>query len=534
MTAQLTRLSILTSSCDKLLSKKITALIIGFIYLWVLIACDSTVYVPPKSVPKKVTRSKLAQIKHDGVLKVLTRADPTTYYPTAKGYAGLEYDLVTLFAKHLGVKAQFQVIDKFDELINQTANGKADITAAGLSITSSRKKIMRFSSSYHEVVEQVIYRSGTQHPKTPLDLNAGILEVVKGSSHQESLRHLKQTTVPDLTWTSNEGMDGNKLMTFVNEGLIDYTIVDSTQALLIRRFYPKLHIAFDISEPRQIGWGLPLSPDDSLYHEMNAFFAKIKADKSLEQLLERYYGHANTLDYVNKCKFYEYQRSRLPLYKNYFMAAAKKQGLDWRLLAAMGYQESHWEESAISPTGVRGIMMLTRDTAEQVGVQDRTDPAQSINGGAAYFKHRLKRIPNDIPEPDHTWFALAAYNVGFAHLQDARVLTKQLGKNPNKWVDVKTILPLLAEEYWFIQTEHGYARGHEPVVYVENIRNYLDLLIWLTTEKNPASQPVTAHHSRPLKERLRRIFNRIAHSQFVTHVKKFWQPQEVTRTAMQP
>ncbi len=526
MIAQPTHSSILTNNCAKLLLKKIIGLIIGFIYAWIFVSCENHPATQIKPPVKKVKLSKLAQIKHDGVLRVLTHIDPTTYYPVAKGYAGLDYDLVTLFAQQLGVKVEFQVVEDFDDLLNQIAEGKADIAAAGLSITPSRKKRMRFSPAYHEVVEQVIYRSGTYRPRKPADLNLGILEVVNGSSHIDTLRHLKRTVAPKLTWTTNKGLDTNKLIGLVNEGLIDYTLADSTQALLTRRFYPKLHIAFDIGHPREIAWALPLSTDNSLYHEVNIFFAKIKKDKSLAQLLERYYGHADTLDYVNKCKFYEYERSRLPLYKKYFKKAAKQHNLDWRLLAAIGYQESHWEESAVSPTGVRGIMMLTQDTAQQLGVKDRTDPEQSIHGGAVYFKQRLKRIPLSIPEPDHTWFALAAYNIGFAHLEDARDLTKKQGGNPDKWMDVKKFLPLLAHEYWYSQTVHGYARGYEPIVYVENIRNYYDLLVWLTTEKPIIKQVGMVQHSRTLKERAKRIYQRILNSKFIKDLKLLLQTQQ--------
>ena len=173
---------------------------------------------------------------------------------------------------------------------------------------------------------------------------------------------------------------------------------------------------------------------------------------------------------------------RLPNYRKYFQQAALEYGIDWRLLAAMGYQESHWNHLAISPTGVRGIMMLTKSTAGEVGINDRTDPEQSIAGGALYFHQRIKKIPSRILEPDRTWMALASYNVGYGHLEDARTLTKQLGNNQDKWIDVKNHLPLLSEEKWHVQTRYGYARGQEPVNYVENIRNYYDLLVWMTEE----------------------------------------------------
>jgi len=128
--------------------------------------------------------------------------------------------------------------------------------------------------------------------------------------------------------------------------------------------------------------------------------------------------------------------------------------------------------------------MLTNATANELGVKDRTNPFESTNGGANYLSRMKKRIPARITEPDRTWMALAAYNVGLGHLEDARVLTQREGGNPDKWVDVRKSLPLLTQKKWYKQTKYGYARGHEPVLYVKNIRNYYDLLIWKYNDKD--------------------------------------------------
>ncbi len=425
--------------------------------------------------------SHLERIKKTGILTVLTRHDPTTYYEGADGYTGLEYDLVMLFAKHLGVKARFVVPGSFDKILSQITEGSADIAAAGLTVTEKRQAVMRFAPAYHEVIEQVIYHSGKRRPKKVEDMANGIVEVVKGSSHVDTLKKLQQK-IPSLQWNINQDQDTIGLLYLVNAGLIDYTIADSNQISLIRRYYPKLNIAFDLGKPQQLAWALPKSDDLSLYNEVIRFFTKIKRNKTLAQLIERHYGHTASLDYVGLCKFRQHKANRLPSYQKFFETAAKKYQIDWRLLAAIGYQESHWLENAISPTGVEGLMMLTKGTAKYLGIKNRADPEQSINGGALYLKQRIKKIPVRISEPDRTWMALAAYNVGYGHLEDARVLTQKLGGNPDKWIDVKQHLPLLSEKKWYTQTKHGYARGNEPVRYVENVRSYYELLVWLTEE----------------------------------------------------
>jgi membrane-bound lytic murein transglycosylase F len=468
---------------------RLPKLIIGFIVAASLTSCDSGL----------LSRNKLEQIKRAGVLHVLTRNDPTTYYEGPEGYTGLEYDLAMLFAEQLGVKVKFETPNTFDDILTRISKGKADIAAAGLTITEPRSKKMRFAPPYHEITEQLIYRSGTRRPNDISSLTRGIIEVAKGTSHIDSLTYLKRDT-PELAWNVNDELDTDGLLYLVNEGLIDYTVADSNQTTLIRRFYPKLNIAFDISEPRRLAWALSPSDDNSLYDEVARFFERIKKDKTLDQLLEKHYGHTSSLSYIGNCKFRQLQKNRLPLYWQYFNAAATQYNIDWRLLAAIGYQESHWLDKAVSPTGVEGIMMLTNDTAEELGIQDRTDPEQSIVGGARYFQQRLQVIPEQIPEPDRTWFALASYNVGLGHLEDARTLTKKQGGNPDKWMDVKQRLPLLTEEKWHQKTKHGFARGHEPVEFVENIRSYYDLLVWLTEENQIKKNAMEIDSEKPKQE----------------------------------
>lgn len=450
---------------------RLPGLIIGLVFTATLLSCDNGF----------LTHNQLQRIKRAGVLHVLTRHDPTTYYESPEGYAGLEYDLVMLFADQLGVKVKFETPKTFDEILDRIANGKADIAAASLTITEQRGKKMRFSPHYHEITEQLVYRSGTRRPDDIGSLTHGIIEVARGTSHIDSLNYLKQDT-PELTWNVNDELDTDGLLYLVNEGLIDYTVADSNQAVLIRRFYPKLNIAFDISEPRRLAWALSPSNDNSLYDEVVHFFERIKKDKTLDRLLDKHYGHTSSLSDIDNCKFRQQQKKRLPLYQKYFHAAAAELNIDWRLLAAIGYQESHWQNGAESSTGVEGIMMLTNDTASEVGVKDRNDPGQSIIGGARYFQQRRETISEQIPEPDRTWFALASYNVGLGHLEDARMLTKKQGGNPDKWMDVKQRLPLLTQKRWHKHTKHGYARGWEPVEFVDNIRSYYDLLVWLTEE----------------------------------------------------
>ena len=421
--------------------------------------------------------SILEQVQEQNELIVISRNGPTTYYEGTNGPTGFEYELTKLFADDLGVELSIVVPPNFNDILPLTALGEVHLAAAGLTVTEKRAQKVRFGPVYQKITPQLVYRSGSRRPKTLADLD-GILEVVAGSSHEEHLNAL-QPEYPELTWTARENSN-EELLVYVWEQLIEYTVADSNELSVNRHFYPELKPAFDISPEEPLAWAFPLGDDNSLFNKAVLFFKRIKEDGTLVQLIERYYGHIGDFDYVGTRRYQADVEFRLPRYREMFIEAASEIGMDWRLLAAIGYQESHWNPDAISPTGVRGIMMLTLDAAKDIGIENRLDPAQSIAGGARYLSAMMGKIPERITEPDRTWLALAAYNIGYGHLEDARILTQKNKGNIDKWIDVKKNLPLLSQKKWFQQTRYGYARGREPVRYVENIRTYYDILVWMT------------------------------------------------------
>ena len=427
-------------------------------------------------------------IKQKGELVIVTHTSPTTYYEGPEGDTGFEYDLAKQFADYLGVKLTVISVDSFNNVIPTLLSKKADIAAAGLTVTDSRQQLVRFGPSYQQVTQQLIYRKNYRPVPQQIDDIDGYIEVVAGSSHAETMRALAKTR-PYLDWEENYQADIDGLLSLVWQKELDYTIADSNQIEISRRYFPELDIAFDVSKPQDIAWAFPKDDDYSLYREASKFFDQLKQSGQLAMLKDQYFGHIGEFDYVDTRTFLKHMHRRLTNYQDHFQQAANKLQEDWRLLAAIGYQESHWNPLAISPTGVRGIMMLTRRTAAEMGITNRVNAGSSIQGGSRYFSQLKKRIPKEITGPDRTWFALAAYNIGLGHIEDARQITKQLGGNPDKWMDVRNNLPLLMQKRWYKQTRHGYARGLEAMHYVENIRNYFDILVWRTD--NSAQTPTT-------------------------------------------
>jgi membrane-bound lytic murein transglycosylase F len=396
--------------------------------------------------------------------------------------------MAKMFADEIGVELTLLIPDTLNELLQQIENGTAHIAAAGLTITNDRQKLFRFATPYQEITEQLIYNISNRRPKDLSQIDKGTLEVVANSSHEERLKYLKDI-VPDLKWKSNHTVESEELLQMVSDNIIEYTIADSNTVSLNQRFLINIRSAFNISEPQLLAWALPKSDDNSLFLAVETFFNKIKENGELTRVIERNYGHVEDFDYVGTKIYQRHINTRLPQYQPIFEREAKKHNVDWRLIAAMGYQESHWDPSAVSPTGVRGIMMLTLKTAKDLDVQDRLDPEESISGGTRYFKKTRDRFDENVLEPDRTWMAMAAYNVGYYHVQDARELTRKLKKNPNRWINVKQTLPLLAKRKWYKDTRFGYARGWEPVRYVENIRSYYDILKWVD-DNNTETTPV--------------------------------------------
>lgn len=424
--------------------------------------------------------STLERVKEDGVLRVITRNSPATYFEDRNGETGFEYELVKRFADDLGVELKIETADNLDDIFSQL--GKPDgpvLAAAGLVSSEKRLQQAKFSHPYLEVTPQIIYRNGQSRPTTAANLVGKRIMVLKGSSHAEQLAELKKQ-YPGIEYEESDAVEVVDLLRMVDEGQIDLTLVDSNEVAMNQVYFPNVRVAFDLGDARSQRWAVMAGEDNSLLNEINAYLDKVEKNGTLQRLKDRYYGHVDVLGYVGAYTFAQHLQQRLPKYEKFFKDAAKKEQVDWRLLAAMGYQESLWQPAVTSKTGVRGLMMLTQNTAQAMGVSNRLDAQQSIMGGAKYLALIKSELDDDIEEPDRTWFALAAYNVGGGHLDDARKLAKKEGLNPNKWLDVKKMLPRLAQKQWYSKTRYGYARGGEPVHFVANIRRYYDILTWAT------------------------------------------------------
>jgi membrane-bound lytic murein transglycosylase F len=420
--------------------------------------------------------SLLDRVISSGSLSIVSSNGPNTYYEGPFGYTGFEYELTEAFANHLGVALKIKDRPTFTDMLASIQANNGSFAANNLSVTPERQKLLDFSVPYMQVKQHVIYRRGDKRPKTIDDLLDSDIVVIANSSHAEFLRSLKET-FPTLLWREVDEVEPLDLLESVHSGRADITIVNSTFYTANRNIYPKARRAFDLHEEKNIAWAFPKSNDRSLFRAANSFLVAYRDSGALKKLRDKYFENKR-LDEGGALTFSMHIDNRLPEWEEYFKKTADEFNLDWLFIAAVSYQESHWNASARSYTGVRGLMMLTQRTAEDLGIEDRLDPEQSIYGGAKYLTQQVARLPERIKNPDRLWMALASYNVGYGHLEDARVITQTQGGNPDLWNHVKKRLPLLSQKKFYNKTKHGYARGWEPVQYVERIRNYHDILVW--------------------------------------------------------
>lgn len=434
-----------------------------------------TAYVPVHRIKMP---SVLDKIRKSEVLNVVLLNSPSTYYIGSNGPKGFEYDLLSDYAEHLGVELKVTTANTVKEAIELSANPEIHITSASLAKTKEREKKFNFGPSYFEVQEQVICSRKMLwdgvFPKDVEDLTGLKIVVGEDTSYSETIKQLQEDGF-DINATYTSEYSTEELLSQVAFNEIDCTIADSNIYALNQRYYPNIALAFAISSREQLAW--VLTPDSKeLEADMYSWLNSFNQSGKMARLKDHYYSYALFFDYYNTNMFYKRIETRLPKYKEYFKKYAQKYDIPCSVLAAQSYQESHWNPKAKSYTGVRGLMMLTRTTAKHLGVKNRLDPEQSIKGGARHLNQMIKHVPEEVEGEDRLKFALAAYNVGMGHIQDAQQLTKKMGLNQNVWNDLKKALPLLSQKKYYKNLKHGYARGSEPVKYVDSIYDYKDIL----------------------------------------------------------
>jgi membrane-bound lytic murein transglycosylase F len=407
-----------------------------------------------------------------GELVVAVRNTPAFSQEDSESGNGFERDLIDAFASELGLKARFVVATDHTELVSLLHAGKVHL-AASIPVGAAVEGV-RYSPALRRAQQVLVRHVDDITLGDAENLAQEPIEVVAGSSIAATLR--KADGGSGRVIVEQAGLGEIELLERVAERKSRLAATDMTHFRIAANYFPDLRIAATLPGVVEFAWGFAQDSDPGLFQKAGDFITKMRADGTLAHLEERYFGHLKRLNQPDAAGFLERMQTALPHFRQDFLDAQEITGIDWRLLAAMAYQESAWDPLATSPTGVRGIMMLTEETADRLNVSNRLDPRQSIRAGAKYLQDLIEQLPDSIPSPDKLWLGLAAYNLGLGHMHGARAIAASMKRNPDSWYDMKQVLPLMARPEYYARLKSGRARGGEAVIMVENIRSYYAII----------------------------------------------------------
>jgi membrane-bound lytic murein transglycosylase F len=438
-------------------------------------------------------RPPLPSPQDAGELVVLIRPGPGVYFPGPDGgMVGFDADLLRLFGKEQGLELRFVTAGAPAEIVARIADGDAHIGAGGLYLPRPVPAAataalppspeadpdpvqVPWTRGYRTVELVLVCNRDGYRPASWRDLDGATVAYVDGAGLGPEIAAVRAAH-PGVEFRALELPSAAGLIAQVSDGTIDYAIVGSLAATALRTVYIDYEVAFALGVKREIAWAVaPRFPQ--LRDDLDRFLARVQRDGTIKRLVERYLPDAGQFQRLDAGALQQDIRTELPQWLPHFHDAQEKTGVEWRLLAAVAYQESKWDPFATSETGVRGLMQITEETAKHLGIRDRMDPGGSVLGAARYLRDLKAKLPARIQEPDRTWLALAAFNIGIAHLEDARVLAQKQKLNPDLWSDVKRVLPLLALPEYYAEAKYGYARGGMPVAFVDRVRGYYDILL---------------------------------------------------------
>jgi len=428
------------------------------------------------SIQNRKTGSDLKsvdKIKKTGVLRLITNTGTNSYYYYNGEPTGFEYELAKAFADYLNVDLNV-VAPGWNNMFSYLEDGKGDFIAAGLTITRPRLEDLIFSIPYMTIQQHIVHHKNVFSPKNISDLAHRTIHVRRGTSYHSRLEDIKNSGI-DFKYVLHNNISTHELIRMVQNREIRFTVADSNIAFLNQRYFPDIRVGIPVQEKESLAWAVK-KDDYEMLKMINSFFLHAIETGKLKQLQEKYYANIEDADLFDIKLFHQRVRTRLPRYKKTIVEESLKYGFDWRLVAAVIYQESHFDPAARSFTNVRGLMQVTTVTAEEMGINDRLNPEQSIQAGIKYLDKMIKNFEYLDNDYEKMVFALASYNVGYGHVLDAIHIAKEKGLDETKWQNLKTVLPLLSKSQYYQNAKHGYARGWEPVIYVDRVLTYFDIL----------------------------------------------------------
>ena len=411
-----------------------------------------------------------------------TRIGPTTYYEIKEKKSGYGYDLMKAFADFLNVNLKVIIIDNVNEAYEKLNNREIDVIS-DIDIRNYNNQIVKFSYPYNRIDHYIIFNSKYTFSSENLsNLSNNTIHSIDSMTIKKNMKGIN-SNYPDIKIKFWKEKNIDELLKLLNDNEIQYMVMNSDELKLLKQYYPTLEIAFKIDSNEPQSWVLPINIGKTFENKISNFFKYMINENKLLNIYAKHFRNQQ-YSFVGIKIFLDDYLNIFPKYEFFFKKFAKEYELDWKLLASIGYQESKWKRDAVSYTGVKGLMMLTKNTANEMQIKDRTDPRESIMGGAKYLKLLLNKLPKEITKDDKVWYAVASYNIGLGHINDAIKLAKNDNVDYRKWPLIKPYILKLSQSKYYKHTKYGYARGWETVSYIQNIRQYYDILVFLDTQDN--------------------------------------------------
>jgi membrane-bound lytic murein transglycosylase F len=415
----------------------------------------------------------LEEIRRSGYIRILTRNNDTSFFIYRGHRMGFDYELGKRLAQRLGIRVDMIVTANWGDMVRDLLRGEGDIIAAEVTVTEARKKEVLFAAPWGRTREVVVYRSSAAPIAAAEDLAGKEVHVRRSSTYFETLTALSRTLEAQgksaiRIHAVPEDQETDTILTAVSKGEILYTVADALLARIHAASFEGLKVGPPLSDERDLAWAV--RPGDvRLKKEIDAVFRELRKKPDFNVLRRKYFEEDRTFQVARRHELYASETGTLSPYDAMVRRYAGKHAFDWRLVAAQIYQESHFDPRRKSWAGASGLFQLMPATAKGLGVEDPTDPEQSIRGGLEYM-HKLHDHYRDVSDDIERYrFALAAYNTGSGHIDDARRLARADRKDAKQWREVAPYVLRLSQRKYAARTRFGYCRGAEPIDYVRHI-----------------------------------------------------------------
>ncbi|MXX39148.1 MAG: transporter substrate-binding domain-containing protein, partial [Gemmatimonadetes bacterium] len=411
--------------------------------------------------------------------RMITRNNALTYFIHRGRQVGFEYELIKEFADRHNLRLDIVIPASHAELLAYLNEGKGDIVAAAMTITEQRQVQAAFTRPYNEVEELVIVRTGEDSIASLEDLAGRTVHVRQSSSFYTTLMALADSIQGLQVAPLPDSLETEDILAGVEEGRYDITLCDSNLLDVELAYGRQLKAAFSI-KPTALGWAVR-EDNPALLAALNQYVQKEKGGLFFNVMKKRYFENKRTITRAKDSLRVDLS-GRLSPYDELAKKYARQYGQDWRLITAQMYQESKFDPQATSWVGARGLMQVMPDTGRELGFTDLYDPEDNIHAGVKYLSQLVNRFDPNIPKKERMRFALAAYNVGYGHVLEARRLAREKGWNPDQWFGhVEQAMRLLAKPAYHERSRYGFCRCGQPVHYVSNIQDRYDAYVGMLT-----------------------------------------------------